>query len=36
METLDTNINGQNSEDPKLKASEYFYLFNVDLKNFRG
>ena len=32
MVTLHANINGQNSEDPKLKPSEYFFLFNVELK----
>ena len=30
MVTLHANINGQNSEDPKLKPSEYFFLFNVE------
>ena len=32
MVTLDANINGENSEDLKLKPSECFFLFNQDLK----
>ena len=34
MATLDATTNGQKSEDPKLKSSEYFFLFNVDPNSF--
>ena len=30
MVTLDANIKGKSSEDPKLKRYEYFFLFNVN------
>ena len=32
MVTLDANINGENSEDLKLKPFWILFLFNVDLK----